>query len=68
LVRSALKALGWRLFSTCVTVCLALLLLPGAVRPEDALRLGGAEFVAKFAMYVAYERLWAALPALLRQH
>jgi hypothetical protein len=59
LLRSALKALGWRVFSTLATVGGLLLVLGEGLHLEDALKFGGLEFTVKFIRYFAHERLWA---------
>jgi uncharacterized membrane protein len=61
LLRSVLKGLLWRLFSTAVTVAVAVALLGDALEPSTILKFGGAEFAAKLVMYVAFERLWLLL-------
>jgi uncharacterized membrane protein len=35
------------------------------LQAQDALKLGGVEFVTKYVMYFLHERLWAWLPAIL---
>lgn len=61
LVRSMAKGVVWRLFSTSVTVAVAVALLGDALAPGDLFRFGGAEFAAKLVMYVVFERLWQRL-------
>lgn len=56
--RSVAKGVVWRLFSTAVTISIAVALLGDALPAGDALKLGGAEFAAKLTMYVVFERLW----------
>jgi uncharacterized membrane protein len=57
LLRSLVKGLVWRLFSTCVTVTVAVIVLKD-LQLGDALKFGGVEFAAKFVTYVLFERLW----------
>ena len=61
LVRSAAKALAWRVFSTTATLALAVAVFGGERVPlRDALTFGGAEFTLKLLLYCTHERLWAA--------
>jgi uncharacterized membrane protein len=61
LLRSAIKGLVWRVFSTSATVAVALVLLHDSLRVSDALKFGGVEFALKFVLYFLHERLWVAL-------
>ena len=60
LARSALKGLIWRLFSTGISITVALLIFSD-VEAGQALTFGGAEAALKFLMYFAFERLWLRL-------
>jgi uncharacterized membrane protein len=57
--RSLLKAVSWRIIATVTTISIAWLVL-GDV--SLALKVGGIEFVTKFAVYYFHERLWQAIP------
>eukprot|EP00775_Hariotina_reticulata_P002633 gene2633-2934_t len=61
ILRSAAKGLVWRLFSTSATVGIALLVLRDVIQVEDALKIGGLEFMAKFVLYFLHERFWAGV-------
>lgn len=60
LARSALKGLIWRLFSTGVSIAVALVVFSD-VEAGQALAFGGAEAALKFLMYFVFERLWLRL-------
>ena len=57
--RSLLKAVSWRIIATVTTISIAWLVL-GDV--SLALKVGGIEFVTKFAVYYFHERLWQTIP------
>lgn len=59
-LRSILKGISWRFVATTDTVLVVLLItcLTGACSIENALRIGGAEFVIKFFVYYVHERVW----------
>ncbi len=59
-IRSLLKGISWRVVATTDTVLVVLLItcLTGTCSLENALRIGGAEFVIKFLIYYAHERIW----------
>lgn len=59
-IRSLLKGLTWRCLATGSTMLIAWL-TTGDV--SLALKIGGIEFVAKFFVYYAHERLWLLVPA-----
>lgn len=61
LLRSVVKGTVWRFVSSGVTVALAWALLHDSIDLKAAFAVGGAEFAAKLALYVAYERIWIAL-------
>lgn len=58
--RTLKKAISWRIVATCMTFIIA-----GAVLNEFnsvALAIACIEFVTKFALYYAHERVWLMLP------
>ncbi|NND64113.1 MAG: DUF2061 domain-containing protein [Flavobacteriaceae bacterium] len=59
-IRSLLKGISWRIVATTDTILVALLItcLFGQCSLEDALKIGGIEFLLKFAVYYVHERLW----------
>lgn len=61
LFRSVLKGLVWRVFSTALTVSIILVVFHDTVQIEQALKIGGLEFVLKFLVYFAHERLWVQI-------
>ncbi|KAL0053450.1 hypothetical protein WJX82_005886 [Trebouxia sp. C0006] len=61
LLRSVLKGLVWRVFSTALTVSIILVVFQDTVQLEQALKIGGLEFVLKFLVYFAHERLWVQI-------
>ena len=58
-LRSVLKASSWRVLATLTTISIAYLVTG---RIDDALKIGGAEVVAKLAIYYFHERAWARVP------
>ncbi|DBA78932.1 hypothetical protein WJX77_001245 [Trebouxia sp. C0004] len=60
-LRSLLKGLVWRVFSTALTVSIILVVFHDTVQIEQALKIGGLEFVLKFLVYFAHERLWVQI-------
>jgi uncharacterized membrane protein len=60
-MRSAVKGLVWRVFSTSATVSVALLIMQDSLQVSDALKFGGIEFATKYVLYFLHERLWAAI-------
>ena len=60
LAQSAVKGLIWRLFSTGISVAVALLVFSN-VEGGQALMFGGSEAALKFTVYFAFERLWLRL-------
>lgn len=64
IIRSAVKGLVWRVFSTTATVSVALVLLQDSLQVSDALKFGGIEFATKYVLYFLHERLWAAIALL----
>lgn len=61
LARSALKGVTWRVFSTGLTMTVALAIF-GKEQAADVLKFGLAEVVIKFFLYFLHERLWAMRP------
>lgn len=59
--RSAIKGITWRVFSTSLTMLVALAIF-GKDQAADVLKFGAAEVVIKFFLYFAHERLWALQP------
>ncbi len=59
-IRSLLKGISWRIVATTdtVVVALAITCLFGNCSLENALKIGGIEFVLKFAVYYVHERIW----------
>lgn len=59
-LRSFLKGISWRVVATTDTVLVVLLVtcLTGTCSLENALRIGGAEFIIKFLIYYVHERFW----------
>lgn len=64
IVRSAVKGLVWRIFSTTATVTVALVLFQDSLEVSDAVKFGGIEFATKYVLYFLHERLWAAIALL----
>lgn len=60
-VRSAIKGITWRVFSTTLTVLVALAIF-GKEQSAAVFQFGAAEIVIKFILYFLHERLWALLP------
>ncbi len=58
-LRSLLKALSWRIVATSTTALIAYF-ITGEI--EVALMIGGIEFILKFIIYYAHERLWQLMP------
>lgn len=58
-LRSLLKALSWRIIATLTTTIIAYA-ITGEIKA--AMTIGGIEFVLKFAIYYAHERVWQWLP------
>lgn len=54
-VRSAVKAMSWRLTGTIATAALVFIFTR---RLQLALAVGGLEFVSKLALFFVHERLW----------
>ena len=57
--RSLLKATTWRITATLTTTIIAYF-ITGQV--ETALAIGSIEFLLKFFIYYAHERLWQLVP------
>lgn len=59
-IRSILKGISWRFIATADTILVALMItcLFGACSVEDALAIGGVEFLLKFVVYYLHERVW----------
>ncbi|MDH3648538.1 MAG: DUF2061 domain-containing protein [Saprospiraceae bacterium] len=58
-LRSLLKGITWRVIATSTTVAIAWL-ITGQI--EDALKIGGIEFIGKILIYYLHERAWQILP------
>jgi uncharacterized membrane protein len=58
-LRSALKALSWRVLATTTIICIAWF-TTGDV--SMALEIGFIEFFIKFALYYLHERAWQLAP------
>ncbi len=58
-LRSGLKGLSWRIIATA-TIILIAWLKTGDV--SLALEIGAIEFVIKFILYYAHERIWQQIP------
>lgn len=61
LARSAVKGFIWRIFSTTATLSIALFILKDAVKMEDYLQFGAAEFASKYVLFFLHERLWTLI-------
>jgi uncharacterized membrane protein len=57
-VRSLAKALSWRVVATLTTSIIAYI-ITGQL--DTAAVIGGIEFVLKFFIYYAHERIWAVV-------
>ena len=59
-LRSLIKGISWRIVATTDTIMVVLLVtcLMGECSIQDALAIGGAEFLLKFAIYYVHERVW----------
>ena len=57
--RSAIKGLSWRLLATGTTFLLAWIF---AEDLSVAYTIAGAEFVIKYIIYFAHERVWQRIP------
>lgn len=59
-LRSLIKGISWRIVATADTVLVALIItcLFGECSIENALKIGGVEFLLKFAVYYGHERIW----------
>jgi hypothetical protein len=55
-MRSVVKGLSWRFFSTISTILLAVTCLDASL--EDALGMGALEFVSKYVLFLVHERGW----------
>lgn len=58
--RSLLKGITWRILATADTVfiVLAITCWQGHCSAENALKIGGAEFLLKLLVYYLHERIW----------
>lgn len=58
--RSVLKGITWRFIATTDTILVVLLItcLFGECSIENALKIGGIEFVLKLLIYYTHERIW----------
>lgn len=61
--RSLLKGVSWRIIATTDTILIVLLItcMSGNCSIESAIQIGLIEFVIKFLIYYAHERLWQRL-------
>ncbi len=59
-IRSLLKGISWRILATSDTIIVVLLItcLFGQCSLENAFKIGTAEFLIKFLVYYAHERIW----------
>lgn len=59
-LRSLIKSLSWRLIAIADTILVVLLVtcIAGQCNIEHAITIGGIEFVFKFIVYYAHERVW----------
>jgi len=65
-IRSLLKGISWRIVATADTVVVVLLvtwLLTGTPSLDDAIKIGLTEFLIKFLVYYAHERVWESFRA-----
>ncbi len=62
-LRSLIKGISWRIIATTDTIAVVLLItcLSGQCSLEDAIKIGAIEFVIKFVVYYAHERVWQRL-------
>ena len=58
-LRSLLKGISWRMLATATTILLARAFIGDW---QTAFAIGGAEFVAKIALYYVHERVWQLAP------
>lgn len=58
-LRSALKGLSWRLVATS-TIIVIVYFKTGKI--DSALEIGAIEFIIKYLLYFAHERIWAQIP------
>lgn len=54
-LRTAVKAVSWRVFATCTTMAIAFV-ITGSM--GTAFKVGIPDFVAKFLVFYAFERFW----------
>ncbi|MCK8481779.1 DUF2061 domain-containing protein [Psychroserpens algicola] len=59
-IRSLLKGISWRVVATTDTILVVLLItcLTGNCSIESAIKIGSIEFLIKFFVYYAHERVW----------
>ncbi len=57
--RSIAKALSWRVLATLITTALVYLLTG---KGEFAAKVGLADTLIKFTIYIAHERVWNRIP------
>lgn len=61
-MRSAIKGITWRVFSTTMTIAIALVVFADSqLQVADVFKFGAAEVLVKFSLYFLHERLWASL-------
>ena len=58
-LRSILKGVTWRIIATATTVTIAYIITG---EDEQALTIGGIEFVGKLFIYYLHERAWQLAP------
>ena len=58
-LRSLVKAISWRVIATLTTMLITWWVTANV---NAAMLVGSVEFVAKFIIYYAHERVWVRLP------
>ena len=59
-LRTLKKAISWRILATSMTFVIASVVLEGF--DSVSATIAGVEFVSKFLLYYAHERIWLMLP------
>lgn len=62
--RSATKGMTWRILSSATTMIIALAVFKDSMKFDEAMELGGLEFVSKYILYFIHERAWALVTML----
>ena len=59
-IRSFIKGISWRIVATTDTILVVLLItcINGNCSLDQAIKIGAAEFLIKFLIYYAHERIW----------